>query len=203
MASSFLSTFLDYGFKDEFGDRSKLVLALFDDFTVIATCEEDWAEEDFITLYINADGFAPIIESIFLNSRYAEEVQPRKLRDDKSGCLCMVSTCVERVDGDWSIWLNGEEIRLKDLLQAFSDSKSIDSFYESIYINRNLFFVWIETIWVYLFLNRRNGVTSPIELYQDIKNEKMRAIVKRWNLKTELSEEGILEIQNSQYNTLQ
>lgn len=106
----------------------------------------------------------------------------------------MVSASVEIIDGERTIWLSGEEIRLNDLLFLFSEVKSIENFYESIYFRSNRYFIWVETIWVYLFLKKYMGIVLPVEICRDINQENMSSLVKRWNLKAELSVEVLAEI---------
>lgn len=190
MENKIVSTFLDYGFKEK-ADQFALEKHLFDDFRVAVTCEEDWVEDDFINFYIYADRFAPFIEAVFSSVSKVKMIQPRKLTNDRSGCLCMVSTPIEVVEGEWTIWLNGEEIRLNDLLLLFSEVKTIEGFYESIYFHSNRYFIWVETIWVYLFLKKCIGTSSPVEIYSDLNQEAMSSLVKRWNLKSEPSIESL------------
>jgi hypothetical protein len=193
MTNKIVSTFLNYGFTEK-TDPLNFEKHLFDDFKVIVSCEECRAEDGHINFYIHADRFTPFIEGVFSRVSNAKLIQPRKLIKDQSGCLCMVSTSVEIVDEELTLWLSGEEIRLSDVLFLFSEVKSIESFYESIYFRSNRYFIWIETIWVYLFLKKCIGVASPVEIYRDLNQESMASLVKRWNLKSELSVERLAEI---------
>ena len=193
MVNEIVSDFLNYGFKKK-SDQFIFEKQLFDDFKVAVSCEDGWVEDGFINFYIYADRFTPFIEAIFSGESSAKLIQPRKLIRDQSGCLCMVSTSVEIIDGEWTIWLSGEEIRLNDLLFLFSEVKSIEDFYESIYFRSNRYFIWVETIWVYLFLKKYMGIVLPVEICRDINQENMSSLVKRWNLKAELSVEVLAEI---------
>lgn len=188
MANEIVSIFLSNGFKEK---NNKFIFEkhLFDDFKVTVSCEDG-----FINFYIYAGRFAPFVEAIFSGQSNAKLIQPRKLIKDQSGCLCMVSTSVEIVDGEWTIWLSGEEIRLNNLLLLFSEAQSIESFYESIYFRSNRYFIWLETIWVYLFLKKCMGMVSPVEIYCELNQESMGSLVKRWGLKSELSIENLTAI---------
>lgn len=193
MENEIVSNLLNHGFK---GNKDQFIFErnLFDDFKVAVSCEDGWVEEGGINFYIYADSFLPFIEAVFSGDSNAKLIQPRKLIRDKSGCLCMVSTSIEIVDGEWTIWLSGEGIRLNDLLFLFSEVKSIEDFYAAIYFRSNRYFIWIETIWVYLFLKKCMGMVSPVEVYCDLNQDGMSSIVKRWNLKSELSLEGLAQI---------
>ncbi|MBE0389476.1 hypothetical protein [Pseudoalteromonas luteoviolacea] len=94
----------------------------------------------------------------------------------------MVSTFIECVNGEWIVWLYGEEIKLNSLLLLLSEAGSIENFYDAIYIENNRLFVWVETIWVYLYLKSCMAIVLPEEIYDDINKEQMSPIVKRWGL---------------------
>lgn len=193
MENKITSVFLSHGFKEAI-DKFIFEKDLFDDFKVTVSCEDGWVEDGFINFYIYAGRFVPFVEAIFSGQSNAKLIQPRKLIKDQSGCLCMVSTSVEIVDGEWTIWLSGEEIRLNNLLLLFSEAQSVESFYESIYFRSNRYFIWIETIWVYLFLKKCMGMVSPVEIYCELNQESMSSLVKRWNLKSELFVESLAEM---------
>ncbi|KZN45755.1 hypothetical protein N474_25160 [Pseudoalteromonas luteoviolacea CPMOR-2] len=176
-----IESFLNFGFQGKRGS-SVFEKELFDDFYIKIKCEDGWTDESSISIYINSQRFAPFIHNLFSELSIAELIQPRKLTNDDSGCLCMVSTFIECVNGEWIVWLYGEEIKLNSLLLLLSEAGSIENFYDAIYIENNRLFVWVETIWVYLYLKSCMAIVLPEEIYDDINKEQMSPIVKRWGL---------------------
>jgi hypothetical protein len=192
-SNSLINTFYNYGFAEQ-GSSSVVSRVLFDDLKVVVECEEGWVEDGFVTFYIYASEFSRFIEKVFLSLPDAQLIQPRKLVQDRSGCLCMASSPVELIEGEWTVWLSGEETRLDDLLQLFSKANSDVDFYKEIYLDHNRYFIWVESIWVYLFLRMRLGVKTPSEIIDDLNQSAMKAVVKRWNLKSDISLENLSRV---------
>ncbi|TQF70196.1 hypothetical protein [Pseudoalteromonas luteoviolacea] len=176
-----VESFLNFGFQGQRG-LSVFKKALFDDFYISVKCEDGWTDESSIIIYIHSQRFAPFIHNLFSELSISELIQPRKLTNDDSGCLCMVSTFIECVDDEWVVWLYGEEIKLSCFLSLISEADSIERFYDSIYVENNRLFIWVETFWVYLYLKSCMAIVLPEEIYDDINKEQMSPIVKRWGL---------------------
>lgn len=171
--------------------NSEIEKTLFRDFRISITCDGKWEDGEFINIYIYSLEFSLFMDTLFSNFSLASHILPRKLNNDSAGCLCMVSSQIEEIDGKYVFWLDGEAVDVSEFLESFSKVTSMQVFYEEVYLRNNAYFIWIEGVWVFLYLLL--GMECSVdEIMNQYKSPRMQIISKQWRLKANFDTEELV-----------
>ncbi|WP_444897873.1 hypothetical protein ACJJI5_16230 [Microbulbifer sp. EKSA008] len=162
-------------------------IKLFGDYLFESKFDKDNAEKDFLYMYFYSKKFSRLMALLFgEQSSPFWGYLPRKLREDKDGCLAFASPIIEKSNTkSGEVFINsGEEI---DIEEYFSVVHSIDSpnklLTHLFKFDKNMVGV-IERYWVFLYLCCESGLSEAARMLTDVEIQYRN----RWGSAKELDE---------------
>lgn len=146
---------------------SGYISKLFDDYSVEIAIEGKICEPaDSVYVYLYSSKFARVMEKLFNDQKgnydkgsAANSYLPRKLRNDKYGCLAMGMPGVEEVENDFILFNGGVEVSFKYFSDAVKELNSAVDVYEFLYqSDTGQLIAAIEEAWALCYICAERGL---------------------------------------------